>query len=113
MEAHFVHFNSKYGTIEEAQKHADGLAVVGFLLMVRTYKSRAAYVDKILLIVLDLFNINNLLLRTWKVIPNFELNGRSVEFGRELLKMTDEARGNGRRLPILSAPFYIFNLNAG
>lgn len=58
MEAHFVHFNSKYGTIEEAQKHADGLAVVGFLLMVRTYKSRAAYVDRILLIVLDLFNIN-------------------------------------------------------
>lgn len=34
MEAHFVHFNSKYGTIEEAQKHADGLAVVGFLLVV-------------------------------------------------------------------------------
>lgn len=58
MEAHFVHFNSKYGTIEEAQNHADGLAVVGFLLMVRMYKSRAAYVDKMLLIVLDLFNIN-------------------------------------------------------
>lgn len=34
MEAHFVHFNIKYGTIEEAQKYADGLAVVGFLLMV-------------------------------------------------------------------------------
>lgn len=31
-EVHLVHFNSKYGSLEAAVGHADGLAVVGFLL---------------------------------------------------------------------------------
>ncbi|XP_037303097.1 carbonic anhydrase 1-like [Manduca sexta] len=31
-ECHFVHYNSKYGSLEAAVGHPDGLAVVGFLL---------------------------------------------------------------------------------
>lgn len=31
-ECHFVHYNSKYESMEAAVGHSDGLAVVGFLL---------------------------------------------------------------------------------
>lgn len=34
MEAHLVHWNSKYRTYAEAASKADGLAVIGFLLQV-------------------------------------------------------------------------------
>ena len=31
MEVHLVHWNKKYGTVAEALKHSDGLAVIGFM----------------------------------------------------------------------------------
>ncbi|KAG8133742.1 hypothetical protein E2320_011505, partial [Naja naja] len=35
-ELHLVHWNTKYGTFDEAVKHPDGLAVVGVFLKVRS-----------------------------------------------------------------------------
>jgi len=37
MEVHLVHWNKKYGTIGEALKHTDGLAVIGFMYEVSVF----------------------------------------------------------------------------
>lgn len=34
MEVHFVHYNTKYGTVGNALKHSDGLAVLGFMFKI-------------------------------------------------------------------------------
>ena len=43
MEVHLVHWNKKYGTVEEAMKHPDGLAVIGFMYEVSFLVSRALH----------------------------------------------------------------------
>lgn len=37
MEAHLVHFNSKYGGIQEAAGHLDGLSIISLLFTVRAH----------------------------------------------------------------------------
>ena len=39
-ELHFVHYNTKYGTMENATKHPDGLAVLGVFVQVPTRSKR-------------------------------------------------------------------------
>jgi len=38
MEAHLVHFNSKYGGIQEAAGHLDGLSIISLLFTVKKTK---------------------------------------------------------------------------
>ncbi|XP_051029838.1 carbonic anhydrase 6 [Phodopus roborovskii] len=43
IEAHFVHFNSKYGSYDEARNQSDGLAVVAVLMEIDEYAENTNY----------------------------------------------------------------------
>jgi len=45
MEMHIVHRKRTYGSIQEALKHSDGLSVLAFFFLVRTFLSLGQFSD--------------------------------------------------------------------